>query len=105
MSNRFLQKSFLQCARCGSTQRHALGYRPIANPMLFNSDTQCGDFHNEQRVSMGYVGVKISCTCSSCKVMHSQWRHVDFQTFLDGKQQQVAAMKNSGDGEKMASAE
>jgi hypothetical protein len=85
MSNRFLQKSFLKCSRCGSTQRHAIGYRPIANPMLFNSAQQCGDFHNQHRVNTGFTGLKLSCTCEQCKVMHSQWSYVDFQEFLDGK--------------------
>lgn len=85
MSSRFLQKDFLKCAKCNFMHRYARGYKPIANPVLFKSDEQCRNYYNEQRMSVGYEGMRVSSKCPQCERFHSEWTWMDFQTFLDEK--------------------
>mmetsp|Transcript_41604 Transcript_41604/g.48244 ORF Transcript_41604/g.48244 Transcript_41604/m.48244 type:complete len:115 (-) Transcript_41604:58-402(-) len=85
MSSRFLQKDFLKCGKCNFMHRYTRGYRPIPNPVLFNSDAHCRSYHQEQRASVGYSGVRLSCVCPGCNKMHSEWTWLDFQTFIDAK--------------------
>ena len=86
MSSRFLQKDFLQCSKCNFVHRYARGYKPIGNPILFNSDQQCRDYFNEIRASTGYQGIRLSCKCPSCEKLHTEWKWVDFQSFLRMKE-------------------
>jgi hypothetical protein len=86
MASRFLQKDFLKCGNCTFMHRYARGYRPIPNPILFQSDAHCHSFTNEERMSAGYSGIKVSAKCPSCEKMHSKWTWMDFQTFLDEKE-------------------
>ncbi|RNF09110.1 uncharacterized protein Tco025E_07013 [Trypanosoma conorhini] len=85
MSSRFFQKYFLRCGLCQSIQRHAKGYRPIPNPILFDSDAQCRSYHREQRECAGMSGYVVTCRCDKCQRVHSSWSVVDFQEFLDAK--------------------
>ncbi|CUG88463.1 Hypothetical protein, putative [Bodo saltans] len=86
MSSRFLQKDFLKCGNCTFMHRYARGYRPIPNPILFKSDVHCRSFSDEQRMSAGYSGMRLSTKCPSCEKLHSKWTWMDFQTFLDEKE-------------------
>lgn len=85
MSNRYFQKFYVRCGSCDAIQRMAQGYRPIANPMLFNSDVQCGNYHKEQRRAAGFSGMRVTCRCDACARVHSDWTVLDAQTFLDIK--------------------
>ncbi|EPY31214.1 hypothetical protein STCU_03552 [Strigomonas culicis] len=85
MSNRFYQKFYLQCGQCRAVQRSAQGYRPLANPILFNSDDQCRNYHQEQRRAASYSGMRVTCRCDKCTRVHSNWRVLDGQQFLDHK--------------------
>lgn len=84
-SNRFFQKWYLRCGNCTAIQRSAQGYRPIPNPMLFNSDDHCRSFHHEQRRSKGFVGMSVTCRCDKCARVHSNWSVMNAQEFLDAK--------------------
>ncbi|KEG15080.1 hypothetical protein DQ04_00191040 [Trypanosoma grayi] len=85
MSSRYFQKYFLRCGHCQSVQRYAKGYRPIPNPILFDSDTHCRSYHHEQRECAGMSGILMTCRCDKCQRVHSQWKVMDFQEFLDAK--------------------
>ncbi|KAH9589344.1 hypothetical protein LSM04_007142 [Trypanosoma melophagium] len=85
MSSRFFQKYFLRCGHCKSIQRHAKGYKPIPNPILFDSDAHCRSYHREQRESAGMSGILVTCRCNKCERIHSSWKVMDFQEFLDAK--------------------
>lgn len=85
MSNRFLQKFYVRCGHCAAVQRSAHGYRPIPNPILFNSDDHCKSYHTEQRRSVGFAGMRVTCRCDKCTRMHSNWKVLDSQEFLDAK--------------------
>ncbi|RNF09867.1 hypothetical protein TraAM80_01893 [Trypanosoma rangeli] len=86
MSSRFFQKYFFRCEHCKSIQRHAKGYRPIPNPILFDSDAHCRSYHREQRECTGMSGSVVTCRCDKCQRVHSSWGVVDFQEFLDLKE-------------------
>ncbi|KAF8282500.1 hypothetical protein TcG_05888 [Trypanosoma cruzi] len=85
MSSRFFQKYFLRCGHCQSIQRHAKGYRPIPNPILFDADAHCRSYHREQRECTGMSGYVVTCRCEKCHRIHSSWEVVDFQELLDAK--------------------
>ncbi|KAG8341066.1 hypothetical protein TRVL_08107 [Trypanosoma vivax] len=85
MSSRFHQKYFLRCGHCKSTQRYAKGYRPIPNPILFDSDAHCRSYHRERQESAGMVRILPTCRCNKCLRIHSDWKVIDFQQFLDIK--------------------
>ncbi|CAD2222243.1 hypothetical protein AGDE_00682 [Angomonas deanei] len=85
MSNRFYQKYFIRCGNCSAIQRGAQGYKPIPNPILFNSDAHSRSFHNEQRRSAGFVGMRITSRCDKCTRVHSDWSMLDHQQLLDVK--------------------
>ncbi|KAG5507566.1 hypothetical protein JKF63_06515 [Porcisia hertigi] len=85
MSNRFFQKFYLRCGKCSGIQRSAQGYKPIANPILFKSETHCQDYHNEQRRAAGYSGMLVTVRCDRCECVHSNWKVLDAQQFLDAK--------------------
>ncbi|KAG5481001.1 hypothetical protein LSCM1_06676 [Leishmania martiniquensis] len=85
MSNRFFQKFYLRCGECSAMQRSAQGYKPISNPILFNSDEHCRNYHDEQRRAVGYSGMLVTCRCDRCKRVHSNWKVLDAQQFLDVK--------------------
>ncbi|CCW61217.1 unnamed protein product [Phytomonas sp. EM1] len=85
LGNRFYQKFYLHCGHCKGIQRAAQGYRPIPNPILFDSDAHCRSYHNEQRRANGFVGMRVSCRCEACHRMHSNWTVLDAQQFIDIK--------------------
>ena len=89
----FLQKDFIKCNLCSSTQRFTRGYAPPPNPMLWDSDDQIDSYHNEQRMSTGYQGLRLTAKCEQCTKVHSGWRVVDFQTYIadeEAKEKKVA---------------
>ncbi|KPI84723.1 hypothetical protein ABL78_6216 [Leptomonas seymouri] len=85
MSNRFFQKFYLRCGNCTAIQRSAQGYKPIANPILFKSDEHCRNYHDEQRRAAGYAGMMVTTRCDKCNRVHSNWKVLDAQEFLDVK--------------------
>ncbi|EAN78752.1 uncharacterized protein TEOVI_000112000 [Trypanosoma equiperdum] len=85
MSSRFFQKYFIRCGNCQTIQRYAKGYKPIPNPILFDSDAHCRSYHRERRDCTGLTGTLVTCRCDKCARVHSHWTVMDFQEFLDAK--------------------
>ena len=85
MSSRFLQRDYFVCGLCNSVQRHIRGYKPIPNPILFNSAEQCKAFARDQKDCVGYVDSHVMKKCDCCKSLHGSWRWVDFQEALRRK--------------------
>lgn len=84
MSNRFYRKIFLRCKFCGITRREAEGYKPIANPILFDAATHCRNYHLEtQRSYPTSQGVLRSTLCAQCHRIHSHWDVLDHQRYID----------------------
>lgn len=84
--SRWLATNFIQCLRCNGTQRMAIGYKPIPNPILFNSEDQSRNYHNQTRLYSHHHGLDVTQKCESCARLHSQWNVLSHNQYLDMKE-------------------
>ncbi len=86
MTSRWLQRDFFVCGLCSNIQKHIRGYKPIANPILFNAEEQCRNWSRELKSSVGYVDHHVMKKCDNCKTLHGSWNWIDFQEAMKRKE-------------------
>lgn len=63
----------------------ATGYKPIPNPILFDSEEQSRNYHLQQSLSVNYLNLDTTQKCEGCSQLHSQWTILTHQQYIDMK--------------------
>jgi hypothetical protein len=93
-ANRWLTTQLWRCGQCSKLSRQVEGYRPISNPMLYDSYRQNNHHHSARAVAVGDRGMFMK-KCDGCAAVHNKWTFTDFQSALDEKFEAAAKANTS----------